>query len=281
MMDPAFWDAFADKGAEIFAPLLNPLSEVGHWLGQNFPTPYDIDQWVNDLFNQARTWIRRDPLALDLDGDGIETVGASSTILFDHDGDGTKNGTGWIKADDGLLVLDRNGNGSIDNGAELFGVDTIKADGQKALDGFDALRDLDSNADGVFDGNDAQFANVKVWRDLNQDGTSQVNELFSLAALNITRIGLAATIQTVNVGNGNLQTASALFTYNDGSTGKIANLNLVDNPFYRQFPDTIPLTEQARNLPNRQACPERSRRDSGQVRDLREVMNDSLWSMVA
>jgi len=263
MMDPAFWDAFADKGAEIFAPLLNPLSEVGHWLGQTLPTPYDIDQWVNDLFNQARTWIRRDPLALDLDGDGIETVGASSTILFDHDGDGTKNGTGWIKADDGLLVLDRNGNGAIDNGAELFGVDTVKADGQKALDGFDALRDLDSNADGVFDGNDAQFASVKVWRDLNQDGVSQANELFSLAALNITRIDLAPTVQTVNVGHGNLQTASALFTYSDGSTGKIANLNLVDNPFYRQFPDTIPLTEQARNLPNMQG--------SGQVRDLREA----------
>ena len=244
----------------------NAPDTIIEWLKQyvlDDHTLFRMFDTINDLFNQARTWIRRDPLALDLDGDGIETVGASSTILFDHDGDGIQNGTGWIKADDGLLVLDRNGNGSIDNGAELFGVDTLKSDGQLALDGFDALRDLDSNADGVFDANDAQFANIQVWRDLNQDGASQANELFSLAALNIIGIDLTPTIQTVNVGNGNLQTASARFTYSDGSTGKIANLNLVDNPFYREFADSVPLTEQAQNLPDLQG--------SGQVRDLREA----------
>lgn len=75
-------------------------------------------------------------------GDGIETRGADGTVLFDHNGDGMRTGTGWVRSDDGLLVLDRNSNGTIDTGAELFGVHTVKADGTQATDGFDALSDL-------------------------------------------------------------------------------------------------------------------------------------------
>ena len=119
---------------------------------------------------------RRDPLTFDLDGDGLETtaIAATNPILFDHDGDGVKNGTGWVKPDDGFLVRDVNGNGTIDNGRELFGDSTIKSNGQTATDGFDALADLDSNADGKIDSNDTQFNNLRIWRDLNQDGISVV-----------------------------------------------------------------------------------------------------------
>jgi len=78
--------------------------------------------------------IRRDPLAFDLDGDGIETIGLreGKSILFDHDSDGIKTGTGWLNPDDAWLVLDRNGNGTIDTGRELFGVDTLKSDNKLA-----------------------------------------------------------------------------------------------------------------------------------------------------
>jgi hypothetical protein len=116
-----------------------------------------ISNDVSANFNSAMSFVpvRCDPLALDLDGDGIETVSANSGITFDFDGDGLKTGTGWVKGDDAFLVLDRNANGTIDTGKELFGVDTVKSNGQKATDGFDALRDLDSNADGVFNAADA------------------------------------------------------------------------------------------------------------------------------
>jgi hypothetical protein len=63
----------------------------------------DISDTVNSLWQQARNWIaRRDPLVLDLDGDGIETVGISATthILFDYNNDGIKTGTGWIAGED-------------------------------------------------------------------------------------------------------------------------------------------------------------------------------------
>lgn len=76
---------------------------------------------------------RRDPLAIDLDRDGIETRGISaSPITFDHNADGVRTGTGWLTGDDAWLVLDRNANGRIDTGRELFGVDTLKADGTLA-----------------------------------------------------------------------------------------------------------------------------------------------------
>ncbi|MEI7431786.1 MAG: hemolysin, partial [Betaproteobacteria bacterium] len=87
-----------------------------------------ISSLVNTAYlaSRATPLFLRDPLTLDLDGDGLETVGIDSTnpILFDHTGSGIKTATGWIKSDDAFLVLDRNGNGSIDNGQELFGDST-------------------------------------------------------------------------------------------------------------------------------------------------------------
>ena len=205
----------------------------------------------NHWWNQAKNWIlpRRDPLALDLDGDGIETRSADGKVVFDHNGDGVKTGTGWVHSDDGLLVLDRNSNGTIDNGGELFGLDTVKADGTKATDGFDALSDLDSNNDDVFDSNDTRFADVRVWRDLNQDGISQSNELSTLAANNIRSIDLSKTTATTNLGNGNIQTATATYTRTDDTTGTAANLGLASNTFYRQFTNRITLTDNAKKLP--------------------------------
>lgn len=156
---------------------------------------------------------RLDPLVLDLDGDGIETTGSRDVVvLFDHDADGVKTGTGWVKPDDGWLVLDRNGNGTIDSGRELFGVDTLKCNGQLATDGFDALKDLDANQDGKIDATDSVFANLRIWRDLNQDGISQANELTTLATNNITGIGV--------------------------------------NTFYRTFTTQITLADQAKALPD-------------------------------
>ncbi|WP_323000750.1 calcium-binding protein [Denitromonas sp.] len=228
----------------------------------------DLNSEIADLIERAKEFVfPRDPLALDLDGDGIETIGADGTVLFDHNGDGTRRGTGWVKGDDGLLVLDKDGNGSIDSGAELFGIDYVKSDSTKASDGFDALRDLDSNADGVFDANDAQFANVQVWRDLDQDGVSDAGELMSLTDAGIASIGLNETASTTNLAGGNQQTATATFTRTDNTTGTVANLNLASSNFYREFGDTIAVSETAQALPNMMG--------SGNVRDLREAATQS------
>ncbi|HDG1679467.1 TPA: hypothetical protein PFE09_004369, partial [Kluyvera ascorbata] len=61
------------------------------------------------------------PIILDLDRDGIETLAKQAGIFFDHDGNHFAENTGWVSADDGLLVIDKDGNGKIDSGNELFG----------------------------------------------------------------------------------------------------------------------------------------------------------------
>ncbi|MCA3239488.1 MAG: hypothetical protein ING32_15140, partial [Curvibacter sp.] len=90
---------------------------VPDWLQGNF-----FGKPCDNPFKRAKRWQPpRDPIVVDLDGDGIETVGLASNVYFDHDGDGVLTKTGWAGKDDALLVWDRNANGSIDTGAELFG----------------------------------------------------------------------------------------------------------------------------------------------------------------
>ncbi|RMG28337.1 MAG: hypothetical protein D6721_08615, partial [Gammaproteobacteria bacterium] len=231
-------------------------------------SPVDIEPRTNRFYNTARSWNRRDPLAIDLDRDGIETVGTDgySTVLFDHDGDGRRSGTGWVARDDGLLVLDRNGNGRIDSGAELFGIDTVKSNGQRATDGFDALRDLDANHDGVLDARDPRFAEVRIWQDRDQDGVTDPGELSTLTERGILAIDLHERIHVHRYANGNQQTAESTYRREDGTTGTLGTLELVDNPFYRTFP-AEPLDPGIAALPDM--------RGSGAVRDLREAAQHS------
>jgi hypothetical protein len=167
-----------------------------------------VPDGVASSYLQSRTWVEhRDPLTLDLDGDGIETTGINgyaNTVLFDHDGDGVKTGTGWVKGDDAFLALDRNGNGMIDNGSELFGIDTVMSNGQNAANGFAALADLDSNGNGQFDSADAQFANVRLWRDLDQDGVSDEGELLTLEEAGVASINLSNVTTHTNLAGGNV-----------------------------------------------------------------------------
>ena len=139
----------------------------------------------------------RSPLVLDIDGDGVETIGTNNGIYFDHDNNGFAENTGWAGADDGLLVRDTNNNGSIDNGTELFGNNTILSSGQNAQNGFDALADLDSNKDGVFNSSDTAWNEVKVWKDSNSDATVNEGELITLENANINAINLSYNEQDV------------------------------------------------------------------------------------
>jgi len=76
------------------------------------------------------------PIILDLDGDGIETIGYKEGAYFDHDGNGFAEETGWASSDDGILALDRNGDGLINNGKELFGDNTFLINGPKGFEWF-------------------------------------------------------------------------------------------------------------------------------------------------
>ena len=232
----------------------------------------------NTNYLLARNLLRRDPLAIDLDGDGIETVGVNAGVLFDHDADAIKTGTGWLKADDAFVVLDRDGNGTIDSGRELFGVDTIVGTepltGRAiyAVDAFDALKSIDSNGDKLFNSADAQYGNLRLWRDLNQDGISQATELQGLAEAAITSINLTTQKATKTLPGGNTQILTAAVA-GLGESAAVA-LELAHNPFYRQFPDRLDTTSVA-SLPDMAG--------SGMVRDLQEAatLSTSLASQLA
>ncbi|MBV1790597.1 hypothetical protein KQ940_21255, partial [Marinobacterium sp. D7] len=229
-------------------------------------TGYFID--IHNFFSDAEHYIpppppRRDPIALDLDGDGIETTEANASILFDHNGDGMQQATGWVAPDDGLLVMDRNGNGTIDDGSELFGDATPLSDGTDAADGFAALADLDENADGKIDAADSQFANLRVWRDLNGDGVSQVDELFSLGELGIASLDATGTASNTDLGNGNSVLATGSFTRTDGTTGTMSDIDFGVDTFYRNFTDTVAIPPELEALPDMTG--------SGAVRDLQQA----------
>ena len=156
------------------------------------------------------------PLVLDLDNDGVELTSLqTSTTFFDLDADGFSEKTGWVKPDDGLLALDKNNNGRIDNITELFGNATT--------DGFIILKQLDSNNDNIIDSRDTQFADLRIWKDLDSDGLTDVGELQSLAIWGIQSISL--NYQTTNLVNeGNRISSTSTYTLTNGNTRQIVDV---------------------------------------------------------
>lgn len=114
----------------------------------------------------------QDPLALDLSGDG--QLHADSRAQFDLDADGQTEDIPFASQGTAFLALDRNGDGRIDDGGELFG------DQHGAANGFDELAKFDDNHDGVIDEQDAVFDRLTLVGDfgtesLRQAGVSQIN----------------------------------------------------------------------------------------------------------
>jgi hypothetical protein len=163
------------------------------------------------------------PIVLDLDGTGIHTTSAANGVHFDLNGTGTTNKVGWITGNSGLLVMDRNHDGQINDGTELFGVATKNADGTRAGNGYAALALEDTNHDHKLTTADAHFKDIKVWVDGNHDGKSDASELHGLADFGIVSLDLNHVTGS-QMDNGNLLGMVSSYTTADGATHQMADV---------------------------------------------------------
>jgi hypothetical protein len=168
---------------QIVQPFLNLLEEL------------EMGTWLHHILDNIHLaqLLPLDPLVLDLNGDGVGLTSLADGARFDFSGDLFKEKTGWVGAHDGILVVDHNGNGLIDDGSEMFGnFEAFGAPGgtqsYSAVPGFAQLAAYDSNGDGKVDASDTHFADIKVWQDANQNGKTDAGELKSLAEVGIASI---------------------------------------------------------------------------------------------
>ncbi len=160
-----------------------------------------------------------DPLVLDLDGKGIQLTEAGKGAIFDVTADGKLDSTAWVKGNTALLTYDRNGNGVVDNGSELFG------DQNGAAHGFEELGKYDANGDRKITILDPIFKALKLYRDLNGDGKMGKNEFSTLSELGIKALNLNFMRTSADI-NGNSLILNGSFEREDGSTGQLADVLL-------------------------------------------------------
>ena len=157
-----------------------------------------------------------DPITLDLDGDGIELTRYGNGARFDITGKGQAATTAFVTGGDAFLAIDRNGNGIIDSGKELFG------DQNGARNGYEELAKLDSNLDGVINKLDKDFAKLVLFKD-NGNGRTDPGELVSLTQAGIVELSLNHQNVNLKAAGGNRIGQIASYRRADGSVGQTAD----------------------------------------------------------
>jgi hypothetical protein len=154
-----------------------------------------------------------DPIILDLNDDGFNLTSYKNGARFDILGSGQPVTTAFVTGGDAFLAMDRNGDGIINDGTELFG------DQRGAANGFEELRKLDSNGDGIINRLDRDFDKLLLFRD-NGNGITEPGELLTLAEAGIAEIRLGYTNVNQRTSGGNRIAQIASYVRTDGTLGR-------------------------------------------------------------
>ncbi|MEM1049027.1 MAG: calcium-binding protein [Pseudomonadota bacterium] len=209
--------------------------------GWDLTSPTDDISPPNPV-SRVLSWLF-DPLVVDLDGDGVElTARGAPPVTFDFGEGGTRYQTSWVSPDDGIVVRDVNGNGLVDDASEFFGNATV--------DAFTDIAGFDDNGDGVINFEDSVWAEMAVWRDLNQDGRTQDGELISMADAGMARINLDRAETDFEVAGATVA-ATGSWTGVDGleRDAWAVFLNVTTGASDVPLPDGVEVTDAIRALP--------------------------------
>lgn len=160
---------------------------------------------------------KTDPLVLNFAGTAAQLT--DQRFAFDLNADGKTEQINFVSPGSGFLVFDRNQDGKVNDGRELFGPLTNS--------GFEELRALDKDNNGWIDENDPDFAKLQVW---TRDAAGK-DQLRSLAAMNVGAIGLASVSTPFAIKNDSNRTLgeicnSGIFLLESGVTGTIQQIDL-------------------------------------------------------
>jgi hypothetical protein len=191
-------------------------ADCNDWLDNDGDGQVDCDDpgcghWCIDGCNQAKRDICEalgapycvegqcyTPILIDTLGDGFKLTSSKDGVVFNLI-PSLPIKIAWteVNSDDAWLVLDRNGNGVVDNGQELFGNTTPQAEPPTGVEknGFLALAEYDKpqnggNNDGVITSTDSIFASLRLWQDTNHNGVSESAELHTLSSIGLATLEL-------------------------------------------------------------------------------------------
>ena len=179
----------------------------------------------------ANVWGQCSPIVVDTQRDGIQLGPAGRGVSFDVNADGFPDYVQWVRprGDDAFLTLDRNRNGLVDDGSELFGVGTPLFEGGTAPNGFVGLAQYDQpllggNDDGVISRADAIWPELSMWIDSNADGIATREEMRRPESFGLTSFGTIPKVRRYTDRAGN----SLPYWAWAGITGRPARTIMVD-----------------------------------------------------
>ena len=158
------------------------------------------------------------PIAIDLDGDGITYLGLDEGVVFTDQATGESVNSAWVGPEDGMLVIDANNSGTVDESREYVFTewsDTAQTDMEAVAEVFD------TNKDGVLDAQDEQWDQFAVWQDADSDGVTDEGELVPLSELGVESISLTYNEDSVSgtAADGDVIVhGQSTVTFTDGST---------------------------------------------------------------